>query len=524
MTETYIPGGLKKFKVILKNADGTRERNISNLVLNISITEDIFKNTLYGALRIKDAVDLLGGLANISNAKDTGFPIIGEEFLEIDYATETTDGNLAEVSLRFAVYAIENINYAQNNTLKEYTLNFCSEEHLIDATGVVMKSYNRAHSDNIDDLTKDYLLIDKANNPFKGKRVKTLNKKQETKGLQNVVIPRLTPLQACQFLARRSISSSDEFVSATYLFFENFKGFNFCDVEYLIKKGMEKIKSAGGLPSTDNKPHPFKYVFENPLIGTQKEAINPRETNTILKMQQKSFFDTVAKLKRGMFESDVIVYDYINQKAIPSRFRFLDNGDKTNNKSLTLGNEKEQSYPENSITFMNSVTSKDDKEVKYSRFFFIPKDLSSTNQDSFMDQIYPARASYFTRLAQNMFTLDVYGNPKINAGDVVFITMPAGNPQDPSALNPYLTGYYLVATINHILTQTTYQAKWDVYKNSFGKKVESTPEAASTKTKPTDNKSKQDNYQEENDPGNLFPNVPDNGVVGTISNVLRGLL
>jgi hypothetical protein len=245
MAETYIPGGLKKFKVILKNADGTRERNISNLVLNISITEDIFKNTLYGALRIKDAVDLLGGLANISNAKDTGFPIIGEEFLEIDYAVETMAGDLAEVSLRFAVYAIENINYAQNNTLKEYTLNFCSEEHLIDATGVVMKGYNKAHSDNIDDLTKDFLLIDKANDPFKGKRVKTLVKKQETKGLQNVVIPRLTPLQACQFLAKRSISSSDEFVSATYLFFENFKGFNFCDVEFLIKKGMEKIKAAG---------------------------------------------------------------------------------------------------------------------------------------------------------------------------------------------------------------------------------------------------------------------------------------
>jgi hypothetical protein len=63
-----------------------------------------------------------------------------------------------------------------------------------------------------------------------------------------------------------------------------------------------------------------------------------------------------------------------------------------------------------------------------------------------------------------------------------------------------------------------------VYKNSFGNKVESTPEATTTKTKPADNKSKQDNYQEKNDPGGLFPNVPDNGVVGNISNVLRGLL
>ncbi len=522
MADQYIPGALRNFKVVIKNADGSRERNISNLVLNISITEDIFKNTLYGAVRIRDAVDLLGGLANLPNAKDAGFPILGEEFIEIDYGTGTMDGNVANVSLRFAVYGIENIFYSQNNTLKEYTLNFCSEEHLIDATSVVMKAYSKAHSDNIEDLTKDFLLIDKKDNPFKGKRVKTLDKKQETKGLQNVVIPRLTPLQACQFLARRSISSSDEFVSATYLFFENFKGFNFCDVEYLIKKGMEKIKASGGLPNSGEAMHPFKYVFENPLVGKDgKEAINPRETNTILHMQQKSFFDTVAKLKRGMFESDVVVYDYINHKAVPSRFRFLDNDDKTNNKSLTLGNEREKSVPENSITFMNSVTSKDDKETKYSRFFFIPKDLSSTNQDSFMDQIYPARASYFTRLAQNMFTLDVYGNPKINAGDVIFITIPEGNPQNPSALNPYLTGYYLVATINHILTQTTYQAKWDVYKNAFSAPVQSTDEAAAKKPTPTDNKSKQDNYQEEYDPSGLFPNVPD---TDNTSNFLKGLL
>ena len=52
-------GLLKEYSVYLLNADGTRSVGITRLIRQMSITEDIFKNTLYGSVRIKDAVDLL---------------------------------------------------------------------------------------------------------------------------------------------------------------------------------------------------------------------------------------------------------------------------------------------------------------------------------------------------------------------------------------------------------------------------------------------------------------------------------
>ena len=483
MADSFTPGLLTDLRVVLKNADGSRSATITSLIVQISITEDIFKNTLYGAIRIKDAIDLLGGYK-------TNFPILGEEFIEIDYTVDWKPAPVKQ-SLRFAVYKISDISYNQNNTKKEYTLHICSEEHLIDAAFVVMKAYSAAHSDNVKNLLQDYLFIDKKDTPFKGKRIKKLDKQQTTKGQQNICIPRLPPLQAAQLIARRSISDSEEFKSGTYLFFENFKGFNFCDIEYLIKTGVEKAKKNGALK---NEAGDFRYVFENPTVAGAKNQ--PREVYTILKMNHISFFDTIEKLKSGMFESDVLVFDYANKKITPSRFRFLDNDDKTNSKSMALGGQNEKSFPENSITFMNSVTSVDDKEIKYSRFFMIMKDMSQTNQDTYLDQIYPARASYFTRLAQNMMTLDVYGNPNVNAGDAVFIQIPEGNPDDPTMLNRFTSGFFLVCTINHIFTQTTYQAKWDVYKNAFSAKVESTDEAKKTKTTPNDNKSKTNSYNE----------------------------
>jgi hypothetical protein len=488
MADTFTPGLLKNLTVLLKNADGSKAATITNLVMQLSITEDIFKNTLYGSVRIRDASDLLNGLPS-------GFPIIGEEFLEIEYSVDWTPAPV-KVSLRFAVYGIEQISYAKNNTLKEYTLNFCSEEHFIDATSVIMKAYTGTHSDNVKSVLQDFLFIDKQDTPFKGKRIKTIDKLEPTKGIQNICIPRLSPLQAAQFLARRSISDSN-FESGTYLFFENFRGFNFCDIEYLIKAGIEKANKARPATKPDSDYH---YFFENPLVATERE----REVRTILKMTHKNYFDTIQKLKNGMFESDVLVYDYVNHKTIPTRFRFLNNQSGDNNKSLTLGGDKQQNFPENSITFMKSVTSTDDKDIKYSRFFFIPKDLSNTMGDTFLDQIYPARASYFTRLAQNMMTLDVYGNPNINAGDVVYINVPEDDPNIKEGVknNIYISGYYMVCTINHILTQTTYQAKWDIYKNAFSSQVKSTKEAEATKVTPTDGKSITNDYGKEQD---LFP-------------------
>lgn len=499
--EYFTPGRLKNLKVVLKNADSSRTVEITALVLQISITEDIFKNTLYGSIRIKDATNLLGGTPN-------KFPILGEEFIELDYTVDWEPKEVVASRLRFSVYNISEISYAENNTMKEYTLNICSEENIIDSYSVVMKAYSDSHSNSIKSVLQDYLYIDKIDYPFKGKKKKKIDKLQPTKGQQNVCVPRLTPLQTGQFLARRSIAE-DTFKSATYLFFENFKGFNFCDIEYLIKKGIEKAREGKVFDDPKNVISDYRYYFENPFVSN--EQINRRERQTIIKMYHRNFFDTIEKLKSGLFESDMIVYDYVNKKTITTRNRFLNNSDKTNNDSLSLGGQNGLSFPENSITFMRSVTSNNNNEIKYSRFFFIPKDNSQTNNDTFLDQIYPARAAYFTRLAQNMFTLDVYGNPNINAGDVIFIQIPEGNPEPDKQtnLNKFISGFYLVCTINHIFTQTTYQAKWDVYKNAFSSKVESTDEAKNIKTTPTDGKSIANKF--DNPIDLLPPALPDIG-------------
>lgn len=497
MADTPQIGALSNFKVVLTNFDRSKTVNITNLVLGLTITEDIFKNTLYGSVDIRDALDILSG-------ETIGFRISGQEFLELDYKVDLRGD---PISLRFAVYAISNIQYKQNNTVKEYTLSFASEEHLIDASSVVMKSYKKQHSDNLKNLLQDYLFIDKADTPFKGKRIKKIDKLEPTKGEQTVLIPRLSPLQAAQFLARRSLSDNPTFQSATYLFFENFKGFNFCDIEYLIQEGEKK--AAG------NKN--FEYFFQTPLHIPKDKLTQLVEVQTILRMEHKKYFDTVEKLKRGGFESDVIVYDFANQKTIPNRFRStlfsttantvgtnstasantggaapVNTPTTTTQAPLLLGSTDGKAYPENTQDFFDAVTDKDNTTYRFNRGFLILKDLTNTAPDTFLDQIYPARAAYFTLLAQNMFTIHTYGNPYINAGDVINVHIPAGSGTSQTQIgqdDSFLSGYYMVCTINHQFTQTTYTAVMDIYSNGMGSPNKSTDAAKTNPPKGVDTKS-----------------------------------
>lgn len=459
----FIQGKILSLSVNLTNFKRSKALDISNLVSEININEDIFSSTLSGTIDVLDSINLLGGTP--------GFPIVGEEFVEITY-TVSWDPEPITTFLRFFIYGITNIERSNNSTSKTYTLKICSEEHLIDATTKVAKGYKDLNSNIAKSIFSDYLLVDKENIPYKGKRIKNINIPHNSRGIQNVCIPFLSPLQSLEFLARRSISELSN--SGSYLFFENFKGYNFCDIEYLIKAGVNKADKARA--SSKNYLDDYTYYFENPVIKSHDEQ---RAQKTIISMVQKNMFDTIEKLKYGMFESRVFIYDYINKRSIMTSFDFLDSGQnktgqKTNNSTVVLGNHEGtmKSYPENSLQFIKTFTSDKNNPSRYRKYFYIPKDYSIN--DTYLDLVYKNRASYFTRLAQNMFTISTAGNPNLSAGDVILALIPSGDGVNigKEILDRYMTGYYLVCSINHKITSFAYGTTMDIYKNSYGYPVE----------------------------------------------------
>ena len=467
-------GSLKTFQVVLKNVDSSVSVDITSQALDFSIYEDIFSPTLYGDVTIKDATNLLNGEPQLGNT--IGFPIVGEEYIEVTYSVAGQD----DVFRRFAVYAIKNISFDKNLKVRNYILQFCSEEHLIDATTLIQRSWkDKPISDMVKDVLVDYLRVDDSFeiDKIKGKR-KKIYRIQPTKGSQQIVVPNLSPLETLNFFARRSIAEK-LFESGTYLFFENKNGFNFCDIEYLIQDGRQnRTKNVDA----------YTYYHRNPSTGEEVTPSNPKPANaykTVMNIKQKHKFDTIEKLKNGYFESEVLVYNLANREVSPTVYKFLDKYKDFN----ALGNPKDGAnlvYPENSLDFIRTVTQEPSSQPKkfgifnftkdlpspgkHTKVFFIPKDGTVAN--THLEEIYVNRSSYMTRLAQNMYTVDTYGDTAIGAGDLITLELPEiqGSTKEPDS-DRYLSGYFLVSAIHHKFTPESYHTTFDLYKNGFSEPV-----------------------------------------------------
>jgi hypothetical protein len=510
-------GGLTSFKATIKNVDGSRAFDVTSLVLNTTIYEDIFSKTMYGNVILKDGINLLNGFRlkpnpgtsqSIDQQKSyKAFPIVGEEYIEFEYQIST---DKPIVFKRFAIYSVKDIKNNKELNMREYTVEFCSEEYLIDATTLVQKSYQQQISKSVEDVLTSYL---KVNEELPNGKKKKSYDIQATKGTQNIVIPRLSPLECMDFFARRSLANTT-FQSATYVFFENKDGFNFCDIEYLIKRGKDKIKNE---KLNTGEQSAYTYYSQDAKLATNKSddknihiTESAKTFKTLLSIKQKHRFDTIEKLRRGYFESDVVVFDAIGGKTSTTTYKFLDNY--TNYNALGAGPEESAAgavYPENSLDFIKSVTQATSNSSansagggflgifgltkntpapsgKHTKVFLIPKD--TLQPDTYLESIYPARASYMTRFSQNMFTAEAHGDPTIAAGDVILMSLPeveGTTSKDGKKPDYFLSGYFMITSIQHRLTPESYHCTFDMFKNGFSQPVISTdntavPEAADT--------------------------------------------
>ena len=90
-----------------------------------------------------------------------------------------------------------------------------------------------------------------------------------------------------------------------------------------------------------------------------------------------------------------------------------------------------------------------------------------------------------TRLGQNMTTIEVYGDPEIKAGDVINLAYPEitglTGPKDPG--DAFLSGKFLIGTIQHKFTKNAYVATMDLYKSGYESEVKETEQQSNTNIK-----------------------------------------
>lgn len=429
-----LGGRLQSLSINLSNYVGDKTVDIRALVADITFYENLFAPTMHGVITIVDALGLLSGYGP--------FQILGEETLRIEYNIADDIGK----GLSFFVYKIAPILNVGNLKQKRYALSFCSFENLVDSTVAIQKSYKTSNADAVKNILSEFLKTEKSFSY------------EPTKGIQHVVVPKMSPLSAIDMFRRRSISAT-KYTSASYQFYETTDGFAFNTIEYLIEKGLEKIKK-------DPETYTY-YISEDALQRTSLDNQNtdpddPRNYNlsefkTLFDFQQKHKADTIEKLKRGVYQSVTNVFDPITMKMSSSTFLFKDGSTKTTGK-----------YPENTETFIEDYK-------KYGRngpIFYLA--IDSSIPDSYLDEVIGPKNSYMTRLSQNMFEAKTPGDPRIVVGDLIEIpNVPAyRDPDGYGNTDELLSGYFLIAGITHKLGQEIYAVEYELYCIGYSKKVE----------------------------------------------------
>jgi len=406
-TTSVFNGSVDVNQISLSSLDGKKNMSLIGQVVTINIFEEIFCPIVYAEIDIVDSADLR-----------SSFPLIGEEVIDISFRTA---GNKEFISYKFFAYKISNAVTNKTDRVKTYTIKCCSMEILKNSTLKLNQRISGSSETIIGNILSNsqYLNSDKQLS-F-----------EQTKGPQDLLFSKISPFQAIDLIRRRSVSQ--KYISSSFCFFENRRGFNFCTIEFLLDQGKDYVKD--------------KIFWYDSL--PEVDAKNVRVRN-ILAMRNTSSFDTANKLQFGGLNNIVRKFDIFTGEL----------------SEITFNNYEKQDqfkFASDNPTGMNSSFFEQNygSESGYSMLVPHRSDLA----DTFIPDSLGARQAFVQKIIQNLYQIHTYGDSEITAGDVIKVNVPSGKgtTSDQAALNKLLAGNYLVSRLRHTIAMEKHR----LYTNSM---------------------------------------------------------
>lgn len=400
MFNKVAPGEVYIEKLTITSFDNTKEFDLTQQATSIVVYEDVFKPTVYVEIGIVDYFDILNK-----------FPIIGEETINLSFVTP---GASESISYKLRMFSVADLELKSNTKGATYTLKCVSEEQIYDTVNLVTKGYNTEISNIVGDILYNYM------NSKKGYL------SEPSKGTQHIIIPKMNPLMAIDFVRKRAVSR--KYASSSYVFFENSRGFNFTTLEYLFETNTKKIGT--------------KVFTYNPNINTSEDNKGPKgltyeSFRNILKYTTTSKHDTIDKLQHGFFNNKTVNFDILSKKITQTDFKI---GEKF----------KDFVFIDKDYVMQNSARFMAKFQGNEGHRYFIPSD--SSRNESHIEGSLGTKVAYYNMISQQKTLIKVYGDTTITAGDVItcnFFT-PTSTP-DNDKPDDRLGGNYLVTQLAHAI-------------------------------------------------------------------------
>lgn len=366
-----------------------KDVDIKAQCVKIDLYEDISKPFLYAEFKIVDGRGLLDNL-----------PIIGQEVIHLTFETPGL-----KTSRDIALNSFSLVDVVRNDQSKmaTYTIRACSPTMILNSATYISKAYKDTIANMVNDVVTRYAQYSK---PLFV---------EPTKGTQNIIVPKVHPYQAVDFLRRRASSLKNN--SSAFLFFENQNGLYFITLEELI------------LNNQIGSRH-FMY-FE-----TAEDTVVSDDYRSVIEYHCESRYDLMNSLIQGGFATSAFVFDFITKARVPlAKFATSEN-------FTGLGG-----LPNNTGDVYKAL-----QEVQRGDLpkHFVPHD--SFKPDTYIAETQMLRDLYLGNFV-NETTILVHGDASLKAGEKVNLSTPI--PAESKKVSPdRVSGNYIVGAVRHIIELT----------------------------------------------------------------------
>lgn len=433
----YRQKGIDLKRLDLVNFQGS-STDIRKLVLEFSIFEDIFSNSVKAEFVIEDTTGLI-----------ERFPIVGDEFITVNFTTPTFSES---VNMTFRVYRISDRKQVKERSHR-YTIHCISPHLQASLQQIVEKSYKgKKISDIVSTIHSEY---------FGAVGINKSIEVEPTYGTTSIIGPRINPYEFLNLLA--SEAQSERYPdSGMYVFFEDHDKFNFVTLNKLIDSS----------PKAD-------YYYADPSTGKNSNTV--KDDQIIFELDYKNFIDTLNNSTSGLYDNSVIAVDPLTRRYKYYNFNYENDFNKLTNmgpgKLIARQGGLTSATGASHIKMVVTNLGLDDQDYTTDPAF----EGALTEADSF--NYHPRRRHMFlaagtaqvASLKQMTTNVAIPGDSRRKAGDVVrlFIPEQSGEQQHQQQYNAFYGSdpKFLVTAVTHRYKANTneYWTLMQCARNAFSK-------------------------------------------------------
>jgi len=425
-------------EIYITSAANPDSIDISNLMIEINLYEDIFSPTLHGSILLADSINLI-----------TELPMLGTELITLKLRTPTLEDHpINTIEKTFQVYSITN-KTLNNDRGQYYSLNFISKETYLDNAIAVSKTFE---GNTVDIVRQIFKMI---------QTPRRIDSERKT-GIVIMDTPHASeikytscywsPMKNLAFIGTRAKGNS--VAEGDFIFYESNKGFYFTSLEALIAHQ----KSQGVFD---------EYVYE--LVADTIPRFNPQKTGNPLpsdctrieEMVVPKLLDILDGQDSGYYGNTIRGYDMFTKKMTEIVFdarKEMSNFYKTDDGNPIPGD----------------VINDPGKNIQFESYNTALYNNYGLSSDEHSNKIV-FRKSYLNSFNQFKFEITIPGRTDMEVGNIISILYPSPKAKlgDETELDdvfdPLLTGTYIVSAMHHVISQDRHYIKAEVIKNGLAK-------------------------------------------------------